>query len=107
MIIEKIDNGLYLLRLSPGSLEPEVTPLVNSLLRVFKCPAGYLIEHVAGEHQYDGYYVCSRVSKLQHVENVDTVVRNKDIVIYNLPGQITIVISPIVNDLFKHIIDNQ
>lgn len=107
MIIDQLSERLYALRLTPGSMEPEGQPVVNSLLRVFKCQGGFLIEAVAGTIEYGGYYLLAKANRIATVKEVDIAMRTKEVVVFNHPGTVTLVTSPIINDRLKAIVDDQ
>ena len=108
MIIDKIKDGLFALRLQAGGIEPESeTPLVQSLLTVWKCQAGFLIQHTAGTLEFGGYYLFAHAHGLQQVRYTDTILRNREIIVFNTPGQATLIVSPIASTSIQHILDSQ
>ncbi len=107
MLIERVSEKLFALRLEPGSLEPISNPLVDSLLRVYRCHSGFLVEHVWGELDFGGYYIFAKRPGLKRVAETDTVLRNKELVVFNTPNSATLVTSPIAPELIQTILDEQ
>lgn len=107
MLIEQVSTRIFALRMEPGSLEPTSKPLVDSLLRVYRCQSGFLIEHVWGELQYGGYYLFAHRPGLRRVTETDSVLRNKEIVVFNVPNRASLVTSPIASELMQTILDEQ
>lgn len=107
MLIDQVSPRIFALRMEPGSLEPTSKPLVDSLLRVYRCQAGFLIEHVWGELMYGGYYVFAYRSGTRNVNETDSILRNKEIVVFNTPNRVTLVTCPIAPELIQTILDEQ
>ncbi len=107
MLIDRLSPRIFALRMEPGSLEPIGKPLVDSLLRVYRCQSGFLVEHVWGELLFGGYYLFAHRPGLRKLAETDSVLRNKEVVVFNTPNKATLITSPIASELIQTILDDQ
>jgi len=107
VLIDRLSPRIFALRMEPGSLEPIGKPLVDSLLRVYRCQSGFLVEHVWGELMFGGYYLFAHRPGLRKLTETDSVLRNKEIVVFNTPNKATLITSPIASELIQTILDEQ
>lgn len=106
-IIERLRERVYLIRNKDSAdYTPDPKPLVDSMLRVFLCPAGYLIE-AHNDYKYGGFYLLGHSGQASSISSIDIALRQRDIVVYNKPGIATLVCTPVTVGPIQNILDEQ
>lgn len=106
-IIERLRDRVFLIRNKEGQdYTPDPKPLIDSMLRVFLCPVGYLIE-AHTEYRYGGFFLMGHSGQASNIQSIDIALRQRDIVVYNKPGIATLVCTPVTVGPIQTILDEQ